>query len=653
MRYLPLLLLASTNPQLASAAVTGKATTTSTATARPANKPKAAAATAAAGKRASGATPVLPSPLEDFLGPPPARFDQRFLKPARDLKAADELAAAKNLAGAIGKLTPLANSEMGEHVAFELATLYREKKDFAKSTAQAERLVRNYPNTVYADRAKEILDGNECDQALVTKGDEGTHMLERCLWRASWHAWGGELEPQATALYDRLRAAKDPLLDAFVAEALQALPSGNSLRARITKEIPDEKLEQLSTLARFHTKNERASGVKAVNPDADLFDSGIKAVLKENWKEANEIFKRFPAEFPQSEHWDRAQYWIARTEAKLGHDDAARKQYEGILSDNPLTYYGLQAAFYLKHDWTPQISSIVPAAPAVKWTGALTTRQALSLWRLRALLLTGLVDYAREEAKTLANARANGAAIGQEDPKGALALARLFSDSGNHMAAFAQAYSALSLDPTLLNRSSISLIFPEPFLDQFEDAAERTGVNSLLLLSVAKQESAFLPNAVSKADAYGLLQLLPATAREVQPGMSRLQLFDPAANAVAGGLYLYKLLDRYQGNIPLALAAYNAGPNRVSQWMKDIGDTPLMRDGFDADAFIDSIPFTETRRYVGNIMRNYAWYRMLANDGQVTSVQELMFQWQKTDKKPELPADAPAESPAPAAAQTR
>jgi soluble lytic murein transglycosylase len=399
----------------------------------------------------------------------------------------------------------------------------------------------------------------------------------------------------------------------------------------LARDISADKLDRLATLARYHTKNASSSSIKAVSPDSDLIDQGIKAVLKGNWKDANSIFLRVPTEFPQSDQLDRAQYWIARTEAKLGHEDEAKKRFEEIFTDNPLTYYGLQAAIYLKRDILPLISQ--PSSPfAAKWEGALTTRQALSLWRLRALLVSGLVDYAREEAKSLGGYKVGGAGIGQEDPKGALLLAKLFDTGGNYMASFSQAYAALSLDPSLLNRESVSLIFPQPFLDQFESAGELTGVSPLLLLSVAKQESAFLPNAISRADALGLMQLLPVTARTVVPGSDRSDLFDPKVNIRAGGLYMVKLLDKYQGNIALALAAYNAGPYRVSQWMKDLNEAPLMKESFDVDAFIDSIPFNETRKYVGNILRNYAWYKMLSKDESVTSVQELMFQWQKNQK---------------------
>jgi tetratricopeptide (TPR) repeat protein len=593
---------------------------------------------------------ALPAPLEEFLGPPPAKFEQRFHAPARALKAAHELIRKKNVAGAIAKLTPLANGEMAEHALFELANLHREAKSFAKSATNAEHLLRAYPNSVYTDRTHDILDHDECDEGLASKTEEANRLLERCLWRAPWKTWNGELSQEATALYERLKAAKDPLFEPFVAEVIQAMPGNSSLRRRIANELSSDKLEDLSTLARYRTRSPTPSGVKAVNPDSDLFDTGMKAVLKQDWKEANAIFKKFQTDFPQSEHGERAQYWVARTEAQLGHDDEAKKRFAQILTENPFTYYGLQAAIYLKHDWLPRISEPTPPV-AAKFEGSLTTRQALSLWRLRALLEEGLVDYAREEAKTLGASKAAGAGIGQDDGKGALLMARLFEESGNYMAGFSHAYAGISLDPTLLNRGSVQLIFPQPFLTDFEAAADSTGVNPFLLLSVAKQESAFIPNALSRADALGLLQLLPVTARDTRAGTTRNDLFDPAINAQVGGLYLKKLLDKFQGNIALALSAYNAGPGRTNQWAREfVNDSPLMKAGFDPDAFIDSIPFTETRKYVGNILRNYAWYKMLAKDGNVTTVKELQFQWQRNAKKPveAPPPPTPVAAPEPA-----
>ncbi len=576
---------------------------------------------------------LLPKELEEFLGRPPTKFEQKFRKPALELKAAHQLLAQKKSDQAVKKLQALVNGELAEHALFELASVHRERKEFAQSSARAEKLLRAYPGSVYGERLRDLIDQNECDLGLSGKGTEATHLLQLCLWRTPWKSWT-EHEKEASALFDKLRATQDPLFEPFVAELIQAMPAGSALRQKIARTLPADKLDELANLARFRTNSVTPPGVKANFPDLELFDSAMKAVLQENWGEANNLFKRFPAEFPQSEHGERAQFWIARTEEKLGRPEEAKKIFEQILRENPFTYYGMQAAIFLKHDWTTALES--PSLPApVKWTGSLLSRQALSLWRLRALVEVGLVDYAREEARFLAQVKGNGAGIGQDDPRGALMMATLFSEAGNHMAAFSHAYAALSLDPTLLNREAASLIFPSVFRESFAAAGERSGVNPLLLSSVAKQESAFLPKAISRADALGLMQLLAPTAKDVLPKITRDDLFEPGPNTQAGALYLLKLLERFQGNIALALAGYNAGPTRAAQWQRELMDTPLMKKGFDPDAFIDAIPFTETRKYVGNILRNYAWYKLLAKESvRMGNVQELNYQWQKVPPEP-------------------
>lgn len=577
--------------------------------------------------------PSLPKDLEDFLGAPPPRFEQKFRKPARELKSALEMVHMKKTDAAITKLRALVNGEMGEHASYELALALQEKKDFAKSSTQAETLLRSFPGSIYADRARDLLDRNECDLGLAKKS---TELLQRCLWRAPWKSWA-ELEPQATALFDQYKNSKNPLFEPFVTELIQAMPGASALRQKMAKEIPNEKLEKLALLARFRTKTPNAAGVKPTNPDLDLFDSAMKLVLAEEWGDANEIFKRFPSEFPQSEHWDRAQFWIARTEEKLGHKDEAKKRFEQILTDSPFTYYGLQAAIYLKHDWAP-VLALPPQKVQAKFVGSMVPRQALSLWRMRAMLEAGLIDSAREEARFLFALKPGGSTLGQEDARGALLMARLFGDSGHHMAAFSHAYAGVSLDPSLLDVGAVGMIFPRPFSAEFGAAADRTGVNPLLLFSVAKQESAFLPNAVSRSDALGLMQLLPSTAKDTLSEATREKLFEPAMNTQTGALYLHKLLLRFDGNIALALAGYNAGPSRASSWQKDIMESPLMKKGFDPDAFIDAIPYSETRKYVANILRNFAWYKLLAKDGTISSIQELMFQWQKSPSPPGPPS---------------
>jgi soluble lytic murein transglycosylase len=138
------------------------------------------------------------------------------------------------------------------------------------------------------------------------------------------------------------------------------------------------------------------------------------------------------------------------------------------------------------------------------------------------------------------------------------------------------------------------------------------GAEEALLLSVMRQESAFDPAAVSSAGARGLMQLMPATAKSVakRNGFTYqrdLLIDDPDYNIRLGSAYLTSLLSDYGGSYVLALAAYNAGPNRVRQWIADHGDP--RSPNVDVVDWVERIPFSETRNYVQRIMETLTFYR--------------------------------------------
>ncbi len=581
----------------------------------------------------------LPPELATFLGPPPANFQKKYIKPAKDLKKALEHLAAGKKEQAAKELSALSkNNEMAEHATYALIQLHREKKSFAQSTALANNFLYQYPSSPYRQELQDIVDQNDCDQGLSEiknkkNRTQGAELLWRCLQKTPWKAWVDK-EIQVEALYDFYKSSKNPLLGPFVSELLQALPAATKMRTRIQKEISSTDLRVYAMGARFRSKTETPAGVKALYPDVDLFDQGMQAVLENRWSDANGLFKKMVADFPQSEHLDRAQYWIARSEESLGNKEEATKKYEEIYAQSPLTYYGLQSGLRLKKDLSLLVTpaSITPES----MQGTLLLGQAVALWRLYALLQEGLIDQARVEAKTLFQYRPGGFTFGQENASGAVLTALLYHTAGYSLAAFSHAYAAVSLDASQLNAFTLDLIFPYTFAKAFTAASEKSGVHPLLLLSVAKQESAFIPNAVSRSNALGLMQLLLSTARDMDPRLTPQQLFEPETNTEFGSRYLQKLLERYDGNIALALAGYNAGPTRASQWQKRMLEFASMKQAFDVDTFIDTIPFTETRRYVGSILRNYAWYKLLNKDGKIEKIEELAFQWQK-NPEPEKP----------------
>jgi soluble lytic murein transglycosylase len=147
----------------------------------------------------------------------------------------------------------------------------------------------------------------------------------------------------------------------------------------------------------------------------------------------------------------------------------------------------------------------------------------------------------------------------------------------------------------------VPLRYPRPWTPIVADASKLAQVPSDWLFAVMRQESLFRKDAVSRADARGLMQMQPATAITVArrwhlPLPTRQSLFDPTIAVPLGAVYLRDLLDKYRGRLDESLAAYNAGPNAVARW--------LPAHPIDADVWIENIPYTETRSYVQHIVEH-------------------------------------------------
>jgi soluble lytic murein transglycosylase len=147
----------------------------------------------------------------------------------------------------------------------------------------------------------------------------------------------------------------------------------------------------------------------------------------------------------------------------------------------------------------------------------------------------------------------------------------------------------------------VTLRYPRPFMDAVSRASKLAQLPQDWILAVMRQESLFRKDAVSRADARGVMQMVVSTASAVarrwhlsSPG--RDGLFDPSIAVPLGAAYLRELLDRYGEQLTLSLAAYNAGPAAVAHW--------LPRAPMDADVWIENIPYNETRGYVQHIVEH-------------------------------------------------
>lgn len=154
---------------------------------------------------------------------------------------------------------------------------------------------------------------------------------------------------------------------------------------------------------------------------------------------------------------------------------------------------------------------------------------------------------------------------------------------------------------------ALRLTFPAPFLDTLIEHGRRFGVDPLLALGLMRQESVYNAQALSHAGAMGLMQVMPNTGAKVaamlgETRYSPTQLEDPVHNLRYGTYYLSRLLVRFEGGWPLAVAAYNAGPVNVSSWYRP------WRGRIRMDDFVEQIPLHETRNYVKRVSEYYNVY---------------------------------------------
>lgn len=298
------------------------------------------------------------------------------------------------------------------------------------------------------------------------------------------------------------------------------------------------------------------------------------AIWEEDWRGLSGWVKMMPMARQKEDRW---RYWMARSLEVQGQQKQARDLY--LETANLRGFYGFMAAqrtgapYRMKNQTVPHVPD---------WRSA--SRRWPFLLRVQELLAMNEVAAARSE--WIHNMDRNP--VAQRIEFGHIALNRGWHDLAILASIRAEAWDALELR------------FPKPYKQTFSQVARERAVNMSLLYAISRQESALYPRAQSPVGARGLMQLMPATAKETAgkigvPYRSEQQLFDPAMNIRLGSAYLKRLLDVYDGNRILAAAAYNAGPGRVKRWREQSADKPM-------DVWVESIPYRETRNYVQNVL---------------------------------------------------
>jgi soluble lytic murein transglycosylase len=325
--------------------------------------------------------------------------------------------------------------------------------------------------------------------------------------------------------------------------------------------------------------------------DATDFDDNARewqtraALWARDWKLASSSIAAMSEGNRRTARW---RYWAARVAAHAGQQPAARQIYESILAED--NYYSAMAAARLKRQ-------IAPHPQPLPEDDALLSRLEAQpeFVRARELRLNGMLDPARAEWR-----------FGQS------AVAAAFRPQLIHLAArWGWYHPAVNLATNERVFNDYALLYPRPYDTEVMSAAQVSGLPASLIYSVIRQESLYERDAISSADARGLAQLTLDTARRTArkwmlPAPTATTLFEPAVNVVLGATHLKDLLDRFDGQLPLALAGYNAGPNAVQRWLPE-GE-------MDPDIWLENIPYTETRAYVQRILWHSVVFGWLVNE---------------------------------------
>ena len=308
--------------------------------------------------------------------------------------------------------------------------------------------------------------------------------------------------------------------------------------------------------------------------DLDILEWRIRAALHDqNWTAVSDGIAALPIEEQEEDHWA---YWVARIKEEAGDTAGAREIYTELAGLQ--SYHGFLAADKLAVPYSLYDQ-------AVDVDSAVLTRVAANerLIRAREYHHTGVSWEGRREW----SAAIQG--FDADELKASILLATQWDMPDR----------AISSAGRADERRALKHRFPVLYQPLVIEAARDNSLDPSLVYGVIRRESAFIADIKSGAGAVGLMQLMPATAKFVGKlrGNSswRGDLTQPDTNIAFGSTYLRHVLDRYDNHLALALASYNAGPSRVKTWLPQSDPVP-------ADIWIDTIPYSETRRYVRAVL---------------------------------------------------
>ncbi len=435
-------------------------------------------------------------------------------------------------------------------------------------------------------------------------------------WGDAIRACQGQGDALASALFSGAKASAAQRPDEAIARY-----------ARVEKEFPKHRLADDARLASAMIVRDRDAaraeamllGLPDAYPEGDmrseaLFRVALERMARGDWAGAEAPLDRAAEIDASSMHWaiaGRAEYFRAKCAAKTGDADGAKRRWLDIVRTHPLAYYMAEAYDRLAEIDAETARAALASAMAAEPAGPFVTHDHPELHgeafaRAVALLDVGEIEPARKELL------ASGATADRADPELVWLAASLLDRAGafdvGHSFARGRLTDYLAHYPSGRWRFAWEAAYPRAFASIVTRVAGEEHVPAPVLWGVMREESAFIADVRSPANAHGLMQLLPSTARLVARGTGlssdELALHTPRVSVTLGAKLLAQLRASFPDDPALAVPAYNAGAGAVRAWLK-------ARPSVDFDVWVEQIPFEETRNYVKRVLASELAYAML------------------------------------------
>ena len=449
----------------------------------------------------------------------------------------------------------------------------------------------------------------------------------------------------------------------LMALAIQLQKSNRSGEAKqIIASMPEiageANAQRLYTLGEIARSSDDEAGVQSVlaqlrqaaptSPwlEQALFSAGNMYLLRRDYDKAIDTYRELQQRFPSGSRASYAHWKAAWLNLRMGRNDEAKKEFEEQIAWYPASNE-IPAALYWRGRLAEEDNDFGMARACYQklsdrfrnYYYAEFARQRMKLLKPAEPVQYAILDHVPplpavnppddevptenervQKAQLLANGalmdlavRELQAAAAEEDGDwAALETARLYQEGGRYDRAIQVMKHAVpnyfAMEIPELPKSYWEALFPRPYWLDLKRYSEQNALDPYLVASLIRQESEFNPGALSHANAWGLMQLLPVTGKKVAKEVklrhfNTNQLLTPSTNLQLGTRYFRSMVDKF-GAFEYALAAYNAGSDRVQDWLSQ----GKYRD---PQEFVESIPFTETREYVQAILRNTNVYRQI------------------------------------------